>query len=527
MLISMDILAHELKDYVAFLQLRPNTKLEISSCQMLDESAPEFRKEFVYLVLPQFYHILDALPEGTNVMCVGPVPEQSERYRSLNLMTISDISFIKAINAVNDIFQKYNELGSKLDSSFQSGRLKTILNAAADLLQVPVNMIDMNHSLLAYSTNLRPTGDVLWDAIAEGYGYEHYSIVSSSQPKLPDMDEKGQRVYEGVSNISHRYIRVYLLRRGTKGIAAFGLHKHVDCDKPFARHTVQLADYIVERMNSQLNMFSEITFARGKLYERFLVDLLDGKPYDPQSIEATMKSLSVEIAPQYLLGLVLFQNPTMQTDYHFALMNYIEALMPHCKCAMHKSRIVVLYPQTKSGFLSKQLETDIAEFLNKHDCFFLLSSPFSSLLELSGIEKALEAVIPYVSPSSATPQVYHYSQFAELHALHLLSQELPLTSACHPLLSELLQHDRDNNSDYYQTLVAYLRSSCNITEAAKTLQIHRNSLLYRINKIETILGSKLDDSALKEQLLFSIHCLEFDKRYGGNFTAPNENPSMI
>ena len=523
----MDLLAHELKNYVACLQLRSNTQLEISSCQMLDESAQEFRKEFVYIVLPQSYHALDGLPEGTNVMCVGPVPEQLDRYLSLNLIVISGISFIKAINAVIDIFQKYNELGSKLDSSFQSGRLKTIINAAADLLQVPVNMIDMNHSLLAYSTNLLPVGDVLWDAIAEGYGYEHYSIVSSSLPKLPEMDEKGQRVYEGVSNISHRYIRVYLLRRGAKGIAAFGMHKHTDCNKPFERHTVQLADYVVDRINSRLNMFSEITFARGKLYERFLVDLLDGKPYDSQTIEATMKSLSVETTPQYLLGLVLFQNNTLQTDYHFALMNYIEALMPRCKCAMHKSHIVVLCPQEKNEPLPRQTESDIAEFLNTHDCFFLLSGPFPSLLDIGGMEKALEAVIPYVSPTSGgTPQVYHYSQFAELHALHLLSHELPLASACHPLLSELLQHDRENNSDYYQTLVAYLRSSCNITEAAKVLQIHRNSLLYRINKIEAILGSKLDDSLLKEQLLFSIHCLEFDKKYGGAFPAPTESPSM-
>ena len=525
MLISMDILAHELKDYVAFLQLRPNTRLEISSCQLLDESAEDYRKEFVYIVLPESYGALDSLPAESNVMCVGMIPHHVERYQHLNLMVISGMSFIKAINAVIDIFQTYNRLGTTLDSAFQTSRLKTILNAAAELLQTPVNMMDMNHSTLAFSTDIRPEGDVMWDAIVEGYGYEHYSIVSSSLPKLADMDEKGMRVYEGVSNISHRYIRVYLLRRGAKGIAAFGLHKHVDCDKPFARHTVQLADYIVERMNSQLNMFSEITFARGKLYERFLVDLLDGKPYDPQSIEATMKSLSVEIAPQYLLGLVLFQNTTMQTDYHFALMNYIEALMPHCKCAMHKSRIVVLYPQTKNGFLSKQLETDVAEFLNQHDCFFLLSSPFSSLLELNGIEKALEAVIPYVAPSSTAPEVYHYSQFAELHALHLLSEQLPLASACHSLLPELIQHDRDNNSDYYQTLVAYLRSSCNITEAAKTLQIHRNSLLYRINKIETILGSNLDDSTLKEQLLFSIQCLEFEKKYGGTFSNSPDPPS--
>lgn len=514
MLISMDILAHELEKHVSCLHLQPNTRLEISSCQLLDEPSQEFRREFVYLVLPKDYDALPTLPPETNVICVGESPSPLSACEKLNLMVIRSLTFIKVINAVIDIFQKYNDLGTRLDSALQSSDLKGALNAAANLLQQPVNMIDLNHNTLACSTNIRPEGDPLWDAIYEGYGYEHYAIVSSSLPKLADMDESGVRVHEGISNISGRNQRVYLLRRGAKGVAAFGLHKLSDYDQPFGRHTVQLADYVVDRISSQLDMFSEVTFARGKLYERFLVDLLDGKPCSPETLEVTMKSLSIQVTRQYRVGLVLFKNPTVQTGYHFSLMNYLESLLPSCKCALHKSRIVVLCPQKEGERITRQLETQVAEFLNQHDCFFLLSNSFSSLLEMRGMAQALEAVIPYLEPMGTPPRFYHYYQYAEQHSLCLLSHVLPLSLACHPFLLELLQHDKENHSDYYRTLVTYLRCDCNITEASKLLQIHRNSLLYRINKIEAILDSRLDDSRLREQLLFSIQCLEFEKNHG-------------
>lgn len=514
MLISMDILAHELKDFVAYQHLQENTKLEVEFFQILDATDLSYHEDFVYILLPENHSLLPHLPEGTNIICVGRIPEPMEQYQSLNLIVISGVNVTKAINIIISVFHKYRVLYSEFKRAIQSTRLKNILNAAASLLQTPLCMMDLNHSTLAMSTNVVPVGDSLWDAMAEGYGYQHYSIVSVSIPNVVKMDEEGINVYDGISNISGRYIRVYLLRRGTKGVSTLGLHKHTDCSKPFERWVIQLADHVVKSMSSQLNMFSEVTFGRGKLYEQFLIDLLDDKPCSAEKIDATMENLAIQIAPNYLLGMVLFKESTLQTDYHFALMDYIETLLPRCKCAMHNRRIVVLIPLSENRHLSDHLRIDLPAFLDKHNCFFLLSNPFDSLLELSRTKQALEAIAPYVTLSPDTTQIYYYYQFSQMHAIYLLSQALPLQSACHQSLLQLIQYDQENRSDYYKTLVAYLRNNCNLTESAKELQMHRNSMLYRINKIEAVLNSTLDDSTLREQLLFSIQCLEFQEQYG-------------
>ena len=127
-------------------------------------------------------------------------------------------------------------------------------------------MIDMNHNTLAYSTNLESEGDILWDAILEGYGYRHFSVVYRSIPNLAEMDVKGNNVYQGISNISNQYIRVYLLRQGTRGCAAVGLHKHRNGSEPFEKHAVQLADYFVDYFSQFLERFPEIQKSRGNLF---------------------------------------------------------------------------------------------------------------------------------------------------------------------------------------------------------------------------------------------------------------------
>ncbi|MGE4277556.1 MAG: PucR family transcriptional regulator [Lawsonibacter sp.] len=62
----------------------------------------------------------------------------------------------------------------------------------------------------------------------------------------------------------------------------------------------------------------------------------------------------------------------------------------------------------------------------------------------------------------------------------------------HPL-QVLLNYDRSNETNYVQTLRVYLSNSCNVTQTAKQLFVHRHTLLKRLDKIELIGGLDLKD----------------------------------
>ena len=64
---------------------------------------------------------------------------------------------------------------------------------------------------------------------------------------------------------------------------------------------------------------------------------------------------------------------------------------------------------------------------------------------------------------------------------------------CEEKLRKLEEYDHANGTFLQETLVAYYMNGFNISKAAEALFIHRNSLQYRLSKIEDLLNIELDD----------------------------------
>lgn len=54
-------------------------------------------------------------------------------------------------------------------------------------------------------------------------------------------------------------------------------------------------------------------------------------------------------------------------------------------------------------------------------------------------------------------------------------------------VAELDVFDRENNTEFLQTLEAFLENNCNTSKAAQELHLHRNTMMCRVERIEDIL----------------------------------------
>lgn len=57
----------------------------------------------------------------------------------------------------------------------------------------------------------------------------------------------------------------------------------------------------------------------------------------------------------------------------------------------------------------------------------------------------------------------------------------------------LVEYDRERRSDLVRTLRVYFDTGANASEAADRLFLHRNSLLYRLERIQSLTGLDLKD----------------------------------
>ncbi|MBQ6377135.1 MAG: helix-turn-helix domain-containing protein [Lachnospiraceae bacterium] len=67
------------------------------------------------------------------------------------------------------------------------------------------------------------------------------------------------------------------------------------------------------------------------------------------------------------------------------------------------------------------------------------------------------------------------------------------TNCIHPASPFLREYDREYATNYLQTLRTYLRYMGKSAEICEMMRIHRNTLTYRINKIEHLTGIDLDN----------------------------------
>jgi DNA-binding PucR family transcriptional regulator len=74
-----------------------------------------------------------------------------------------------------------------------------------------------------------------------------------------------------------------------------------------------------------------------------------------------------------------------------------------------------------------------------------------------------------------------------------------------------MEYDKEHNTSFTYSLYAYLKYSRNITEAAKALHLHRNSMIYHLKRIEEILGFPLTESSTLLHIELSFRFMEYDR----------------
>ena len=82
-----------------------------------------------------------------------------------------------------------------------------------------------------------------------------------------------------------------------------------------------------------------------------------------------------------------------------------------------------------------------------------------------------------------------------------------LICACHPGIRAMFEKSNGQNDEFLTSLEVYLLHERSLSQAARKLFVHKNTLLYRIQKIEDACGCDLSDPMEREYILLSIRVL--------------------
>jgi purine catabolism regulator len=99
------------------------------------------------------------------------------------------------------------------------------------------------------------------------------------------------------------------------------------------------------------------------------------------------------------------------------------------------------------------------------------------------------------------------TRFEDLGVYRLIfaAEQIPELTAFHDeTLAKLIDYDRGHSGDLINTLRAFFAANCGPKEAAGLLEVHRNTVLYRLQRVQEITGLDLDDADVRLRLHLAL-----------------------
>ncbi|MBI2860338.1 MAG: helix-turn-helix domain-containing protein [Chloroflexi bacterium] len=179
------------------------------------------------------------------------------------------------------------------------------------------------------------------------------------------------------------------------------------------------------------------------------------------------------------------------------------------RCHLHQGALVVLHPSpdaTVSGM--RHLGAEIARQLSAGDgpVSLGLGRPYTGAEGVHiSFQEALRALTMGRQLFGDGAVVY----FGDLGIYRLLfsSEKSELKTFCEEHLGQLAEYDRKNAGELLRTLEVFLKCN-NISETARRLHVHRNTLLYRLNRIQEISAIDLEDGETRLALHLALRALQ-------------------
>ncbi|RPF52251.1 PucR family transcriptional regulator [Aquisalibacillus elongatus] len=95
--------------------------------------------------------------------------------------------------------------------------------------------------------------------------------------------------------------------------------------------------------------------------------------------------------------------------------------------------------------------------------------------------------------------------------LMMLTEDDQIVKQVHEILKPLVEYDQKRNADLIQTFMTYQKYKGNVSQTARALNLHRQSLLYRLRNIEKLTQLSLVDADDSFLLEFSVRLWMLNK----------------
>ncbi len=241
---------------------------------------------------------------------------------------------------------------------------------------------------------------------------------------------------------------------------------------------------------------------------RFEVDIVEALitgDSSPQTISERARRLDLDLSLPYVSMVVRLEDSASE---HAAIARKVTSLLPNPLCYYRGDDLIVLCP-VKSAMtiaelrhLGDKFAEDLVKYTGKAISLGVgrsYSGPEGIKLSYQEAEQALTMGIRLFGTGSVT----NFGDLGIYRLLFSLKSSHELQAFHKEYLGKLAEYDHKHEGELLHTLEAYLRHNT-MAETARAIHVHRNTLLYRLERIQQITGFDIEDGETRLSLHLAL-----------------------
>lgn len=471
MKLSMWLIGRELQKYHPDLQISDGSP-RITGFQILaDTDQPILEPQTLYLL------VRDSTALLLNVQ---------------DRILLHSADLIGIVNDLLSVFAFYNEWETALQTACTRHSIQEIIDLGTSLLNNPLVLSDNQGNVLAMSTSfLGQDVNRFWDEVQSTSRLPAEVLGAPLRTQAGILGE-----WTEVPQILQipgggRIIGTSLFENG-EIVANLGLVQHKtpisECDIHFMTLLRNALLSVIKTAPPSAAILSGATV---------ISDLLAGGQIDTR----LLGNLDLGCSPPWRF--VVITNPFRNNPvYRNTLVSRLQAGPLFCIPFIFNDYIVTLVAEQDASNLLNAI------FTSRDMQYYQvgISLPFDDLNSIPGQYKL---TLFSIGRSDSKPGVYRAENYAMSYILEEISKNTDCSGYIHPALSQLMKIDRAKNSQLYETLFQYLIHERSLQLGAEAMHVHRNSFMYRIQRIREMTNLDLDDVSVRQYLLL---CYMLDKK---------------
>ena len=419
------------------------------------------------------------------------------------LLITQPASFADVFNQASEaVFSVQRQLNELRELVLQRAGLQTLIERIFDVFKNPAYLVNSSFKVLAIDRqNQMRDLSVTWRRL-EDYGYMSLDLISNlvQSKELLNMESSTAATHVH-SNYFYTDFINYNLRYHGEIQGHFFI---VDMFHRVTKGDVELAGDVGEIVLQAMLQDDQFQKKRGYIYEHFIKDLFAGNMKEPAYIRQQMPYLNLK-DNMFVVGKIVPE----QTDELFLerITSQLER-NTNVRAARYDGYVLGLFLIPNIGAVGGLL--DKLEQLGHSLSYRIgVSDYFRDIYEVSlHVAQASKALDMGVN-QNASGLIYRYQDIALTALLDMDEREQRMF--CAPEILAMQEYDRKHDTDYMNTLHAYLMNERGAMETAQALIIHRNTLTYRIERMKELFHLQLDSASHRYRYFLSLEILRGTK----------------